>query len=395
MKKKTIRDIELKGKKVLVRVDFNVPLDIETGEISDDSRIRAALPTIEYLVKQGSRVILCSHFSRPKGKVVEGMRLAPMAKRLSDLLGSPVKAAMDCVGTDVEAAVAGLGDGDVVLLENLRFHPEEENNDPEFAKALAKLADVYVNDAFGTAHRAHASTSGVADYLPAVAGFLMEKEIDYLGRALSDPARPFAMIVGGAKVADKIALLENILQKVNTLIIGGGMANTFVKAQGYNIGKSRVEEDQLGFARALVDQAKERGVRLLLPVDAVAAEEFAAGSKHKTVSLNDVPEDWMILDIGPQSIRMFSEALKDCRTIVWNGPMGVFEYPDFAAGTNAIAVLVAELEAITIIGGGDTAAAVEKAGVAARMSHISTGGGASLELLEGKILPGVAALQDK
>ena len=395
MKKKTVRDIELKGKRVLVRVDFNVPLDVETRKISDDSRVRAALPTIKYIIEQKGKVILCSHFGRPKGKVVEGMRLSPIAERLSHLLNLPVKSTTDCIGAQVEEAVSKLGEGEVLLLENLRFHPEEEKNDPEFAKSLAKLADVYVNDAFGTAHRAHASTAGVADYLPAVAGFLIEKEIDYLGQALSDPARPFAMIVGGAKVADKIALLENIMQKVNVLVIGGGMANTFLKAQGYDVGNSKVEDDQLDFTRGLIKQASEKGVNLLLPIDAEVAEEFSAESNHKTVPLNEVPKGWMILDIGPQSIKRFSDELKKCKTIVWNGPVGVFEFPVFATGTKAIASLAASMDATTIIGGGDTAAAVESAGVAPRMTHISTGGGASLEFLEGKVLPGIAVLQDK
>ncbi len=395
MKKKTVRDIELKGKRVLVRVDFNVPLDVETRKISDDSRIRAALPTIKYLIDQGSKVILCTHFGRPKGKVVEEMRLSPIAERLSELLNKPVKNTSDCIGAEVEEMASKLNEGEVLLLENLRFHPEEEKNDPDFAKSLAKLADVYVNDAFGTAHRAHASTAGVADYLPAVAGFLIEKEIDYLGQALTDPGRPFAMIVGGAKVADKIALLDNIMQKVNVLVIGGGMANTFIKAQGYDVGNSKVEDDQLDFAKGLIEQASAKGVNLLLPIDAEVAEEFSTESNHKTVLLNEVPNGWMILDIGPESIKKFCDELKKCKTIVWNGPMGVFEFPSFAAGTRAIASLAASVDATTIIGGGDTAAAVESAGVAPKMTHISTGGGASLEFLEGKNLPGIAVLQDK
>lgn len=395
MKKKTIRDIELKGKKVLVRVDFNVPLDVKTKEISDDSRIRAALPTIQYLIGKGSRVILCSHFGRPQGKVVEEMRLFPVAKRLSKLLEKPVKTTNDCIGPDVESAVDKLGVGEVLLLENLRFHPEEEKNNPEFARSLAKLADVYVNDAFGTAHRAHASTAGVTQYLPAVAGFLMEKEIDYLGGVLANPKKPFAMIVGGAKVADKIALLENIMKKVNIIVIGGGMANTFLKAQGYDVGGSKVEDDQLEFAKKLIKQASAQGVKLLLPEDAEVAEEFKAESNHKTVTIDRVPKGWLVLDIGPATIKKFKDALKGCKTIVWNGPVGVFEFQSFSMGTKAIASFIAGSKAVTIIGGGDTAAAVEAAGVAAKMTHISTGGGASLEFLEGKNLPGIDVLQNK
>jgi len=395
MKKKTVRDIDVKGKKVLVRVDFNVPLDVNTKKISDDSRIRAALPTLKYLIDQGSKVILCSHLGRPKGKVVEDMRMAPVAKRLSEILGRHVKSTTDCIGPEIEAEVAELKDSDVILLENLRFYTDEEKNDPGFAKSLARLGEIYVNDAFGTAHRAHASTAGVADYLPAVAGFLMEKEIDYLGGALANPERPFAMIIGGAKVADKIALLENIIRKIDVLVIGGGMANTFLKAQGHDVGSSKVEDDQLEFTSELIEKASAKNVKVLLPVDVEAAEEFTAQANHKTVSIDDVPKGWMVLDIGPKTIKMFSDEIKRCKTIVWNGPMGVFEFPSFAVGTKAIASLVASVNATTIVGGGDTAAAVEAAGVDSMITHISTGGGASLEFLEGKELPGIAVLQDK
>ena len=395
MEKKTVRDIETKGKRVLVRVDFNVPRDKSTGAITDDSRIRAAIPTIRYLVDRGAKVILCSHLGRPKGKVSEELRLAPVGERLSQLLGKPVKCAPDCIGPEVEGSVAVMRPGDVLLLENLRFHPEEEENDPQFARSIASLADIYVNDAFGTAHRAHASTAGVADYLPAVSGFLMEKELEFLGKALADPVRPFAMIVGGAKVADKITLLENILQEVDVLIIGGGMANTFLRAQGYDVGNSRVEDERLDFARDLMEKAAKKSIHLLLPADAVVAEEFSPDSAHKTVSLTDVPDGWLILDIGPESVKRFGDELNGCKTIVWNGPMGVFEFPAFAEGTRALASLIAELDATTIIGGGDTAAAVAEMGLAARITHVSTGGGASLEFLEGKTLPGVAVLLDK
>ncbi|MBT9149635.1 MAG: Phosphoglycerate kinase [Dehalococcoidia bacterium] len=393
MEKKTIRDIKVSDKRVLVRVDFNVPLGKSTGKITDDSRIRGAIPTIQYLIDQGAKAILCSHLGRPKGQV-EALRLAPVGERLSQLLGRPVKCTPDCIGTEVERAVSQMKSGDVLLLENLRFYPEEEKNDPEFARSLACLADVFVNDAFGTAHRAHASTVGVADYLPAVAGFLMEKELEFLGKAMADPARPFAMLVGGAKVGDKIGLLENILEKVNSLIIGGGMAHTFLKAQGYDVGSSSVEDDQLGFARGLIEKAARRGVHLLLPTDVVVAREFSAGSIHKTVSLSGVPRGWMILDIGPQSIKSFGDELKGCKTIIWNGTMGVFEFAPFRKGTTAIANLLASLDATKIIGGGSTVEAIAELGLADRMTHVSTGGGASLEFLEGKTLPGVAALLD-
>lgn len=395
MNKKTVKDIDVKNKRLLGRVDFNVPLDKATGAITDDARIRAALPTIRYLIGQGARVILCSHLGRPDGKVVDKLRLGSVAQRLSELLGQPVAKTDDCVGPAVQAAVAALQPGDVLLLENLRFHAEEEANDPAFARQLADLADVYVNDAFGTAHRAHASTEGVAHYLPAVAGFLMEKEIDYLSRALENPARPFDAIIGGAKVSDKIAVLENLLGKVDALLIGGGMANTFLKAQGHEVGQSLVEDDKLNVARSLLAQAQARHVRLLLPVDVVVADKFAADAAWKAVPVTAVPTDWRILDVGPKTVELFARELKSAQTVVWNGPLGVFEFPAFAQGTIALAKALAASRATTIIGGGDSAAAVEQAGVADKITHISTGGGASLEFLEGQTLPGVAALLDK
>ena len=391
MDKKTIRGINVTGKRVLVRVDFNVPQD-KAGNITDDTRIRAALPTIQYLRDKGARVILCSHLGRPKGKVAEELRLTPVARRLSELLGAPVVNTSDCIGPEVEKAVAGMKPGDVVLLENLRFYAQEEANDPVFARQLAGLAEVYVNDAFGTAHRAHASTEGVTHYLPAVAGLLMERELNFLGKALTAPTRPFVAILGGAKVSDKIGVIENLLPKVDQLIVGGGMANTFLKAQGYEVGDSLLEADKLDLAKDLL---KRGGKKLLLPVDVVIADAFAADAKHQVVPVDKVSAGWRILDIGPQSVTRFSAVLKTAKTVVWNGPMGVFEFPAFAAGTVAIAKALADTGATTIIGGGDSAAAVERAGVADKMTHISTGGGASLEFLEGKVLPGVAALQDK
>jgi len=391
MNKKTVREVQVAGKRVLVRVDFNVPLD-KAGQITDDTRIRAAVPTIQFLRDKGAKVILCSHLGRPKAKVVDEFRLTPVAKRLSELLGTPVLKTDDCIGPDVERTVAAMKPGDVVLLENLRFHAEEEANDAEFARKLASLADIYVNDAFGTAHRAHASTEGVAHYLPAVAGFLMEREINFLGKALADPVRPFVAILGGAKVSDKIGVIENLLPKVDHLIVGGGMANTFLKAQGYEVGVSLVEDDKLDLAKDLLKRA---GKKLLLPVDVVVADAFSADAKHQTVSVDKVPMDWRILDVGPKSVSASEKVLKKAKTVVWNGPMGVFEFPAFAAGTVAIAKALASTSATTIIGGGDSAAAVEQAGVADKMTHISTGGGASLEFLEGRVLPGVAALQDK
>ncbi|MFP3975193.1 MAG: phosphoglycerate kinase, partial [Dehalococcoidia bacterium] len=368
MEKKTIKDIQTKGKRVLVRVDFNVPMDRSTGEITDDSRIRATLPTIEHLVNQGAKTILASHLGRPDGKVVEKLRLAPVGEWLSKLLGRPVSCTRDCIGTGVEQAVNEMREGDVILLENLRFYPEEEENDPQFSQSLARLADIYVDDAFGAAHRAHASTVGVAQHLPAVAGLLMAKELGFLGKALANPDRPFAMVVGGAKVSDKIGLLENIMKKVDYLIIGGGMANTFLKAQGYNTGSSKVELDHLESARKILDKASNNSVHLLLPTDAVVAKEFSRESEHKTVPISEVPEDWMIMDIGPETAAKFNEELTRCKTVVWNGTMGVFEFPPFAEGTRSIASSIAKLDAMTIIGGGDTAEAVVELGL---RDHIS------------------------
>jgi len=391
MNKKTVRDINVSGKRVLVRVDFNVPLD--SGRVTDDTRIRAAIPTIQYLIDKGAKVILASHLGRPKGKVAPEFSLKPVAVRLEQLLGVPVAMASDCVGPEVESAVAHLEPGQVLLLENLRFHPEEEKNDPAFAAQLAKLADVFVNDAFGAAHRAHASTEGVTHFLPAVAGFLMQRELDFLGRAMADPERPFIAILGGAKVSDKIGVISNLLTKVDKLLIGGGMANTFLKAKGLDMAESLVEDQVLDTARSLMAAA---GVRLLLPVDAVVADAFDANANARTVPVAAIPAGWRVLDIGPETVRQYEQALQGAKTVVWNGPMGVFEFPRFAAGTVAVAKALAALpDAVTIIGGGDSVAAVEQAGVADKMTHISTGGGASLEFLEGKELPGVAALLDK
>lgn len=391
MNKKTVRDVPVMGKRVLVRVDFNVPL--EGGEVRDDTRIVAALPTIRYLVDEKARVILASHLGRPKGKPAPEFSLEPVAKRLGEFLAMPVAFADDCVGPKAEAAVAALLPGQVLMLENLRFHAEEEANDPEFSRKLAALADLYVNDAFGTAHRAHASTAGVAAYLPAVAGFLMEKEIDYLSRALENPKRPFVAILGGAKISDKIGVVNHLLGRVDRLLIGGGMANTFLKAQGYDVAASLVEEDSVAVAEDLLAQG---GGKILLPTDAVVADAFAADAQSRVVPVDEVPAGWRILDVGPGTVKAFSKALRGAKTVVWNGPMGVFEFPRFAEGTFAIAHALAKLlGAVTIIGGGDSAAAVEQAGVAGKMSHISTGGGASLEFLEGKTLPGVAVLADR
>jgi phosphoglycerate kinase len=397
MDKKTIRDIDLAGKRVLVRVDFNVPLDSQQ-HITDDTRIRAALPTIRYLLDQGAAVILMSHLGRPDGRVVDTLRLAPVAQRLGELLGRPVEMAAESVGPAVEAQARALQPGQVLLLENLRFHKEEEKNDPGFARQLAALGEVYINDAFGTAHRAHASTEGVTRYLPGAAGFLMEKEINFLGSALEHPRRPFAAIIGGAKVSDKIAVLERLISMVDTLLIGGGMANTFLKAEGFEIGDSLFEASKLDVARDLIAKARQRGIQFLLPVDVVVADRFAADATYKVVSHDNVPESWRILDIGPRTIEAFREALADAQTIVWNGTLGVAEMPAFAKGTNALIEILAERTragATTIIGGGDSAAAVEEAGASEKMTHVSTGGGASLEFLEGRTLPGVAALQDK
>jgi phosphoglycerate kinase len=391
MRKKTLRDVDVKGRRVLVRVDFNVPL--EGGAVADDTRITAALPTVRHLIDGGARTILCSHLGRPKGKPDSKYSLAPVATRLGELLGKKVPFAPDCVGPAVEKLVASMKAGDVLLLENLRFHAEEERNDPAFARALAALGDLYVDDAFGSAHRAHASTARVADHLPAVAGFLMERELDFLGRALADPVRPFVAILGGAKVSDKIAVIDNLLGKVDALLVGGGMANTFLKAQGREIGKSLVENDKVAVAEKLL---REAGSKLVLPVDAVVGDKLDAAAERRTVDVTAVPPGWLILDIGPKTIAAFTDRLRGVKTVIWNGPMGVFEMEPFAAGTFAIARALAELAgATTIIGGGDSAAAVEQAGVADRITHVSTGGGASLEFLEGKELPGVAVLQDR
>ncbi|MBD0336017.1 MAG: phosphoglycerate kinase [Cyanobacteria bacterium Co-bin13] len=400
MSKKTVASLsasDVAGKRVLVRNDFNVPLD-DQGNITDDTRIRAALPTIQDLTGKGAKVILTSHFGRPKGKVVDSMRLTPVAQRLSELLGQEVIKCDDCVGDEVAAAVNGMQNGQVALLENVRFYAEEEANDPEFAKKLASVADLYVNDAFGTAHRAHASTEGVTKYLsPAVAGYLIEKELQYLQNAIENPQRPLAAIVGGSKVSSKIGVIETLLEKVDKLLIGGGMIFTFYKARGLNVGKSLVEEDKLELAKLLEVKAKEKGVDLLLPTDVVVADNFAADANAQTVSIENIPDGWMGLDIGPDSIKVFQDALSQCKSAIWNGPMGVFEFDQFAQGTEAIARTLADLTGqgvVTIIGGGDSVAAVEKVGVAEKMSHISTGGGASLELLEGKELPGIAALDE-
>ena len=382
----------------MVRCDLNVPLSKE-GVITDDTRIRASIPTIKYLVSKGAKVLLTSHLGRPKGGYEEKFSLAPIAPRLTQLLGKSVPLIPDCIGMSVAAHVAGMADGDVALLENSRFYPEEEKNDPKFAKALAKNADLFVNDAFGTAHRAHASTEGVATFLkPAVAGFLLQKELDYLQGAVDVPKRPFAAIVGGSKVSTKISVIESMLGKVDKLVLGGGMVFTFLKARGVNVGKSLVEDDQLELAKKLEKIAAEKGVKLYLASDVVVAEKFAADSANKVVDIDNIPADWMGLDVGPKTIADIQAGLSDCKTVIWNGPMGVFEFDAFAKGTNAIATTLAGLTdkgCITIIGGGDSVAAVEKAGLAEKMSHISTGGGASLELLEGKVLPGVAALNEK
>ncbi|HET8910090.1 MAG TPA: phosphoglycerate kinase [Ktedonobacteraceae bacterium] len=397
MNKQTIRDIDVAGKHVLVRVDFNVPLNDEQ-QITDDSRITAALPTIRYLLDGGAAVILMSHLGRPKGQAVEKMSLKPAADRLSKLLGLEVQLAPDCIGPEVEAQAKALQPGQVLLLENLRFHKEEEKNDPEFASKLASLGDLYVNDAFGTAHRAHASTEGVTRTLPGVGGFLMEKELNFLGSALENPRRPFASIVGGAKVSDKIAVLERLISMVDLLLIGGGMANTFLKAQGFEIGDSLFEESKVDVARELIRQADQRNLNLILPTDVVVADRFAADANSKVVAANKVAPGWRILDIGPATVEAFKQALGSAETIVWNGTLGVAEMPAFAKGTEAIVEILAartRAGATTIIGGGDSAAAVEQAGAADKMTHVSTGGGASLEFLEGKDLPGVAALQEK
>ncbi|HEY8475993.1 MAG TPA: phosphoglycerate kinase [Chloroflexota bacterium] len=394
MNKKTVRDVDVRGKRVLVRVDFNVPLD-PLGNVADDTRIREALPTIEYLKGQGAKVVLMSHLGRPKGNVVESLRMAPVARELERLLGQEVETVPDCVGPEVEEAVRRMQPGTVLLLENLRFHPEEEANDPEFARRLAALGDLFVNDAFGTAHRAHASTVGVARYLPAVAGLLMERELTTLSRLLEQPERPFAAIIGGAKVSGKLEVLRKLLEKVDVLVVGGGMANTFLLAQGCEVGKSLVEPELVGEARAVIEDARRRGVRLVLPEDVVVADRVDPEAQTSVVSVRDVPHDRMIVDIGPRTVQAIAEALAPARTIFWNGPMGIFEVPPFAVGTKRVAEIVARSTAITVIGGGDTIAAVQQLGLADRITHISTGGGATLEFLEGKTLPGVAVLQER
>ena len=395
MNKKTVKDIDVNGKKVLVRCDFNVPIDSETGKITDNRRIRAALPTIQYLLDHNAKVILCSHLGRPKGEFNLKYSLKPVAEELSKLLNKDVKLAKDVIGESAKELTSNMKEGDIVLLENVRFHKEEEQNDPEYSKALASMAEIYVNDAFGTAHRAHSSTTGVADYLPAVSGFLIEKELEFLGGALENPKHPFVAILGGAKVSDKIGVIENLLDKVDTLIIGGGMAYTFYKAQGHHIGTSICEEDKLDLAKSILEKAQEKGVKLLLPVDNHVSSEYSNNGEEKMVDSTEIPDGFMGLDIGPKTIEKFEEAVKDAKTVVWNGPLGVCEFDKFATGTKAVATMLSKLDAITIIGGGDPAAAIEKLGLADKMTHISTGGGASLEFLEGKTLPGIACLQDK
>ena len=394
MNKKTIKDIDLKEKKVLVRCDFNVPLD-ENQNITDNTRIVAALPTIKYLLENNCSIVLCSHLGRPKGEVKPEFSLKPVAKELSKLLDKEVIMANDVVGEDATSKAAELQPGQILLLENVRFHREETDNDPEFSKKLASMAEVFVNDAFGAAHRAHSSTVGVAAYLPAVSGLLIEKELKFLGNALNNPERPFVAILGGAKVSDKIGVIDSLLEKVDTLMIGGGMAYTFFKAQGYEVGNSICEVDKLDLAKEAMEKAKERGVKLMLPADTKIGKEFKPDTESKVVAWTEIPEGWEGFDIGPKTIEMFKEELQKAKTVVWNGPLGLFEFDQFAIGTNEIAKTLSEIDATTIIGGGDSAAAVRKAGLQDKMTHISTGGGASLEFLEGKKLPGIECLQDK
>jgi phosphoglycerate kinase len=388
--KKTVEDLDVRGKKVLVRVDFNVPM--KDGKVGDDTRIRAALPTIEYLLEKGAAVILCSHLGRPEGEAKPEFSLKPVADHLSELIGKPVAFSVEVVGPVAEKASEALKPGSVLILENTRFHPGETKNDPEMARQLASLADLYINDAFGSAHRAHASTEGVAKYLPSAAGFLMEKEIRYLGQAIADPERPFIAILGGAKISDKIGVIRNLLKRADQVLIGGGMANTFFKAQGYPIGESLVEDEALDTARELL---AEGGNHLRLPVDVVIADRFDNDAERRVMSMSSVPESWRILDIGPETVDTFAKIIEEARTVVWNGPMGVFEFPRFSEGTFGVARAVAHSKATSIVGGGDSIAAIQEAGVADQISHISTGGGASLEMLEGLVLPGLAALQDK
>ena len=393
--KKSVEDLDVGGKRVLVRCDFNVPQD-ERGEITDDRRIREALKTIRYLMEHDARVILCSHLGRPKGEVNPKYSLKPVAQRLSELLGVEVKMAEDVVGESAKNMASNLKDREVMLIENVRYDAREEKNDPEFSKELASLAELYVNDAFGTAHRAHSSTAGVADYLPSAVGFLIKKEIDVMGKALNNPERPFVAILGGKKVSDKISVIENLIDKVDSLIIGGGMSYTFFKAQGKEIGKSICEDDKLDLARELLAKAEEKGVRIVLPVDNVVVQEFSNDAPSKVVKSNEIPEDYQGVDVGPQTLELYAEVLKDAKTVVWNGPVGVFEFDNFAVGTNKVAEILANLKgATTIIGGGDSSAAVEKGGFADKMTHISTGGGASLEFLEGKVLPGIDCISEK
>ena len=393
LNKKSVKDIDVKGKKVLVRCDFNVKM--EDGVITSDKRIVASLPTIQYLLDNGAKLILCSHLGRPKGEFKPEFSLAPVAVRLSELLGRPVKMAKDVVGESAQSLAADLKEGEVLLLENVRFHAEETKNDPEFAKKLASLADIYVNDAFGSAHRAHASTTGVADYLPAVCGFLIQKELEYIGGALESPRRPLVAILGGAKVSDKIGVITNLMDKVDTLIVGGGMAYTFFAALGHTVGTSLLEADKIDLANEMMEKAKAKGVKFLIPIDNVVGKEYKEDTEYQIVDSDDIPDGWMGLDIGPKSTELFANAVKDAGTVIWNGPMGVSEWEHFANGTIGVATAIAESNAISIIGGGDSAAAIQKLGFADKMSHISTGGGASLEFLEGKELPGVAALNDK
>ncbi|XQY91426.1 phosphoglycerate kinase [Metabacillus sp. HB246100] len=394
MNKKSVKDIDVKGKVVFCRVDFNVPM--KDGQVTDETRIRAALPTIQYLSEQGAKVVLASHLGRPKGEVVEELRLNAVAEKLQELSGKTVVKTDEAYGESVKSEIAKLEEGGVLLLENVRFYPGEEKNDPELAKAFADLADVYVNDAFGAAHRAHASTEGIAQHIPAVAGFLMEKELDVLGKALSNPERPFTAIIGGAKVKDKIGVIENLLNKVDNLIIGGGLAYTFIKALGHDVGKSLLEEDKIDLAKSFLDQAKEKGVNFYMPVDVVVADDFSNDANTKVVSIDSIPSDWEGLDAGPKSREIYADVIKNSKLVIWNGPMGVFELDAFANGTKAVGQALAEAtDTYSVIGGGDSAAAVEKFGLADKMSHISTGGGASLEFMEGKELPGVVALNDK
>lgn len=395
MNKKTVRDIDVSGKKVLLRCDFNVPLDKETGEITNDLRIVAALPTIKYLLEHNAKVILCSHLGKPKGEIKPNLSLKPVAERLSEYLGFEVKLAKDIVGEDAKNLVNNLEEGRAILLENVRFDAREEENDREFSKELASLADIYVNDAFGTAHRAHSSTAGVTEFIPGVSGFLIEKEVEMLGDSLDNPERPFVAILGGAKVSDKIKVIENLLEKVDTIIIGGGMSFTFFKAMGYNIGNSICELDRIDIAKETIEKAEEKNVRLVFPVDTVCGKEFDNNTEIKVVDSKEIPDGWQGLDIGPKAVEEFTSILKEAKTVMWNGPLGVFEFSNFAKGTNEIAKVLSEIDAKTIVGGGDSAAAIEKGGFMDKITHVSTGGGASLEFLEGKALPGIECLANK